>query len=83
MEASYRKPTAEAAGFTVDVLPQAALRFHAVNCTQPLQGCITICFLLVHIPNSRNYYDVCLLFANFECLNNKIILLCKMCRRKL
>ena len=27
--------------FTVDVLPQAALRLHAVNCTQPLQGCIT------------------------------------------
>ena len=28
--------------------PQAALRLHAVNYTQPLQGCITTCFLLVH-----------------------------------
>lgn len=41
------------ADFTVDVLPQAALRLHAVNYTQPLQGCITICFLSILIPNSR------------------------------
>ena len=29
------------ADFKVDVSPQAALRLHAVNYTQPLQGCIT------------------------------------------
>ena len=42
------------ADFKVDVLPQAALRLHAVNCTQPLQGCITTGFLLTFIPNSRS-----------------------------
>jgi hypothetical protein len=44
------------ADFTVDALPQAALRLHAVNCTQPLQGCITICLLSILIPNSRSFF---------------------------
>ena len=38
------------ANFTLDVLPQAALRLHAVDYTQPLQGCITTCFLPILIP---------------------------------
>ena len=41
------------ADFKVDVLPQAALRLHAVNYTQPLQGCITRSFLSILIPNSH------------------------------
>ena len=41
------------ADFTVDVLPQAALRLYAVNCTQPLQGCITRGFLSILIPSSH------------------------------
>ena len=40
------------ADFTVDVLPQAALRLHTVNYTQPLQGCITICFLSILISST-------------------------------
>ena len=41
------------ADFTVDVLPQAALRLHAVSYTQPFQGCIAICSLSILIPSSR------------------------------
>jgi len=43
------------ADFKVDVLPQAALRLHAVNCTQPFQGCITTCLLSILIPTRINW----------------------------
>ena len=51
------------ADFTVDVLPQAALRLHAVKCTQPLQGCIITYFLSILTPTCINWCGVTLVCA--------------------